>query len=138
MRYEGRCHCGNLVVVFETAQPPEEVPLRTCGCTFCRKHGATWTADPAGALAVHVADPGQLSRYRFGFGTSEFLVCRRCGVVAAAVAPIDGATYGAVNVSALDARGTFTQPPSPVDYDEETAEDRLARRRRAWMPASVR
>ena len=137
MRYEGRCHCGNLGVTFETAQPADRVPLRACACTFCRKHGATWTSDPAGALAVRVADAVQLSRYRFGLGTSEFLVCRRCGVVAAAVAVIDGATCGAVNVNALDARGTFTQPPTPVDYDQETADDRLARRRGAWMPATV-
>ena len=138
MRYEGRCHCGNLGVTFETALAPEAIPLRACQCTFCRKHGATWTADPAGALAIHVADQAQLSRYRFGLGTSEFLVCRRCGVVAAAVATIDGRLCGALNANALDARDALTAAPEPVDYDRESADERVARRRSAWMPATVR
>ncbi len=138
MRHPGRCHCGNLTVTFETAQPPERVPLRTCLCTFCRRHGATWTADPAGALDVSVRDPALLSRYRFGLGTSEFLVCRTCGVPVAAVADIDGATYAALNANVLEDREAFTQTPQPVDYDRENADDRIARRRRAWTPATVR
>ncbi|BDG10141.1 GFA family protein [Anaeromyxobacter paludicola] len=137
MRYEGGCHCGNLKVRFETALDAGRVPLRACGCTFCRRHGATWTSDPAGSLEVRVGDPQLLSRYRFGLGTSEFLLCRRCGVPVAAVCELDGATYAALNANALDDRGRLTQAPLPVDYDGETAEDRLARRRRAWTPARV-
>ncbi len=137
MRHAGRCHCGNLGIAFETARDPAQVPLRACQCTFCRRHGAVWTADPAGALEVRVSDPALLSRYRFGLGTSDFLVCRRCGVPVAAVARIDGADYGALNANALEDRDAFTQPPQPVDYDRETAEGRIDRRRRAWTPATV-
>ncbi len=138
MKFEGRCHCGNLGVTFDTARPPGEIPLRQCGCTFCRRHGATWTTDPAGSLEVRIQDADLLSRYRFGLGTSEFLVCRRCGVAVAAVCEIDGTTYAALDCNALEDRAAFTQRPVPVDYDQETADDRVARRRRAWTPASVR
>jgi hypothetical protein len=138
MRYPGRCHCGNLTVTFETGQPSGKVPLRACTCTFCRRHGAIWTSDPAGALEVGVGDPALLSRYRFGLGTSELLVCSTCGVLVAAVCEIDGATYAALNAITLEDRASFTQLPQPVDYDAETADDRIARRRRAWMPATVR
>ncbi len=138
MRHPGRCHCGNLTLTFETAQPPDRVPLRACQCTFCRRHGAVWTTDPAGVLDVRVRDPALLSRYRFGLETSEFLVCRTCGVPVAAVADFDGATYAALNVNALEDRAAFTQAPQPVDYDAETAESRIGRRRRAWTPAKVR
>ena len=79
MRHEGRCHCGNLSVTFDTAQDAGRVPLRECGCAFCRKHGATSVTDPAGSLEVRIADAALVSRYRFGLGTSDFLVCRRCG-----------------------------------------------------------
>ena len=137
MTHEGRCHCGNLTVTFETAQEAARLPLRECGCTFCRRHGAIWVTDPGGALAVRVADPALLSRYRFGLGTSEFLVCRRCGVHVGASCVVDGATYGALNCNVLDDRAAFTHPVQPVDYDEETADTRLARRRRAWTPASI-
>ena len=138
MRYEGRCHCGNLSVTFDTAQAAGRVPLRECGCTFCRRHGATSVTDPAGSLEVRIGDAELLSRYRFGLGTSEFLICRRCGVYVAAVCVVDGATYASLNCNVLDDRAAFTQPALRVDYDRETVDDRMARRRRAWTPASVR
>jgi hypothetical protein len=137
MRYEGGCHCGNLRVAFETAQSPAALPLRECGCTFCRRHAAVAATDPAGSLEVRIADPAQVSRYQFGLRTSEFLVCRRCGVFVAAVATIEGATYATLNCNALDARRAFTQVPGPVSYDGESAPDRLGRRQRAWTPARV-
>ncbi len=138
MRHPGRCHCGNLTLTFETAQPPDRVPLRACQCTFCRRHGAVWTTDPAGFLEVRVRDPALLSRYRFGLETSEFLVCRTCGVPVAAVADFDGATQAALNANVLEDRAAFTQVPQPVDYDAETAQARIGRRRKAWTPAKVR
>lgn len=137
MRYEGGCHCGALTVGFETAQDPGRVPLRLCGCTFCRKHGATAVTDPAGKLEVRIGDAEHLSRYVFGLRTSEFFVCSRCGVFVAAICRVDGAIYGTLNLNVLHERSAFTQPPSPVDYDAETVEDRLARRKRAWTPAMV-
>jgi hypothetical protein len=138
MRYEGRCHCGNLGVTFETAQPAAELPLRECACTFCRRHAATAVSDPAGSLEVRIPDPKQVSRYQFGLRTADFLVCRTCGVYVAAVCTIDGATYATLNCNVLDDRGAFTQAPVRVKYDAETAPERMARRRRAWTPASVR
>jgi hypothetical protein len=94
--------------------------------------------DPVGSLEVRVGDEQLLSRYRFGLGTSEFLICRTCGVHVAAVCVIDAATYAALNCNVLDDRAAFTQTAVPVDYDQETADDRVARRRRAWTPATVR
>ncbi len=138
MRHEGRCHCGNLTVTFETARPAGSIQLRTCGCTFCRRHGATWTTDPAGALEIRVADPALLSRYQFALRTSEFLLCRRCGVHVGAVCEIDGATYASLNANVLDDRDAFTQAPTPVDYEDEDVAGRMARRRRVWTPATVR
>ena len=138
MSYEGGCHCGNLSVKFETAEDAARLPIRECGCTFCRKHGATAVTDPAGALDVRIADAGLLSRYRFGLRTSEFFVCSRCGVYVVAVCVVGGASFASLNCNVLDERAAFTQPPLPVAYDDETAEDRLARRRRAWTPATVR
>ncbi len=138
MRHEGRCHCGNIAVTFETAQDPARIQPRTCGCTFCRRHGATWTTDPAGSLEIRVRDPALLSRYRFALRTSEFFLCRECGVHVAAVCDIDGATYASLNANVLEDRDAFTQPPKPVDYEDEDVARRMARRRRSWTPATVR
>lgn len=138
MRYEGRCHCGNLAVTFETAQPAAALPLRACACTFCRRHGAIAVTDPAGSLEVRIGDAREVSRYQFGLRTSDFLVCRTCGVYVAAVCTIQGATYATLNCNVLEARSEFTQAPVGVSYDAETAERRIARRRHAWTPAVIR
>ncbi len=137
MRHEGRCHCGALSVAFESNQDPARIPLRECGCSFCRLHGVTAVTDPAGRLELRVSDPALVSRYQFGLRASEFYVCRRCGVYVAAIATIDGARYASLNANVLQDRPAFTQPPQPVDYGRESAVERIARRRRAWTPASV-
>ncbi len=138
MRFDGSCHCGNIEVALETAQPPESVQLRACGCTFCRRHGSTALTDPAGKLELRLRDPREVSHYRFALRTADFLVCRTCGVFVAAVCTVDGATYATLNANVLERRASFTRAPVPVRYDAEDASERLARRRRAWTPATVR
>jgi hypothetical protein len=138
MRFDGRCHCGNLEVSFETEKPPSELRPRECGCTFCRRHGVTAGSDPHGKIEVRARDAGEVSRYRFGLRTADFLICRTCGSFVGSVCELDGATYAVLNLNMLDARAAFTQPPVRVDFDAEGVADRLARRRRAWTPAVVR
>ena len=75
-----------------------------------------------------------LVRYRFGLGTADFLLCARCGVYVACV--IDGA-FATVNVRALAEASRFTQAPRPNDWSGESADERRARRRATWTPASV-
>jgi hypothetical protein len=137
MVLDGSCHCGALTVSFETARAPAELPLRACGCSFCRRHGAIAVTDPAGRVEVRIRDAGRLSRYQFGLRSSDFLLCRACGVYVAAVCAVDGRTYATLNANVLDARSAFTAVPTPVDYQGETREQRLARRARSWTPAEV-
>ena len=35
----GACHCGALRLTFRTQTRPETLPLRACGCSFCRNCG---------------------------------------------------------------------------------------------------
>jgi hypothetical protein len=56
----------------------------------------------------------------------------------AAVCTLDGASYATLNCNVLDARAAFTLPASRADYDGEAAQERMARRRRAWTLATVR
>jgi hypothetical protein len=137
MTYAGRCHCGNIEVRFEPSRPAGALQLRECSCTFCRRHGATSVTDPAGKLQITLRDPAEVSRYQFALRLAEFLVCRNCGVYVAAVSTIDGAQYATLNANVLDARAELTQAPQRVVLDGETAEQRIARRRRAWTPARV-
>jgi hypothetical protein len=133
----GHCHCGALQVTFETALDPHTLPLRACQCSFCVRHGGVTTSDPAGRLVVE-ARPGQLQRYRFGLGITDFLLCRTCGVYVAAVMESGAGSLGVLNVQVLDERAPFARTPEPMQYGAEQVADREARRTKVWMPALVR
>jgi hypothetical protein len=133
----GACHCGALHVTFETPTPLADLPLRACLCSFCRKHGVRTTSDPAGWVTFRIDEPQALQRYRFGTRTAESLVCRNCGIYLAATVAIDGALYAVINVNALDDQAAFEREPEIMNYDAESAEQRIARRRVKWTPATL-
>jgi len=135
--FTGACHCGALHLTFETPTAPDALPLRACGCSFCRKHGVLTTSDPAGTVSFTIDDPDLLQRYRFGTRTTDMLICRNCGIYLAAVTEIDGALYAVINVNALDDRSGFERPPEAIDYEGESAAQRKARRKMKWTPATL-
>jgi hypothetical protein len=134
----GGCHCTNIKVVFETAIRPNALPLRTCQCSFCRRHGGVTTSDPAGRLVVEIREPEQLQRYRFALGMTDLLICRTCGVYVAATMQAGGGLVGVLNVNVLDESEPFARSPTPMEYGAERVEDREARRAKVWMPVEVR
>ena len=133
-RIEGACHCGNIRFTFELPEPEGAIPVRACGCTFCQKHGGVYTSHPAGALAVRIAGAALVERYRFGTETADFHICRKCGVVPFVTSTIDAATFAVVNVNSFEDVDPGELDSSPTDFDGETVENRLARRRRGWIP----
>ena len=133
----GHCHCGNLELTMETSQPPEALAVRECQCSFCRSHRARATTDASGSVRIRVHAAEELSRYRFGLRTADFLVCKRCGnYVAAVMTAPHGRSYATVNINVLDAAARFTQSPVAVSYDGETEIQRRARRAKNWTPAA--
>ena len=135
--HAGGCHCGNLRLQLRTGLRPADFEIRACQCSFCRKHATLAIADPYGEVELRVEDPKQLSRYCFGQRTIDFLLCRICGVYVGAVTR-DGSLRALVIVNALDSRQAFAgNTPLKVDYDPETREDRIERRRTLWTPFSL-
>lgn len=137
MMLDGACHCGTLTIQLETAREPSDLPVRTCGCTFCTKHRPRYTADPGGRVAIHVNGIENASLYRFGLRLADFLICRTCGVFVAAFEP---GTPGraVVNLDVLARAPDFTAAPVEFTaYDSEDAAARSARRARNWTPASL-
>jgi hypothetical protein len=137
MTLNGGCHCGRLAVEFSTSVPPDQLPLRACQCSFCRRHGARTTSDPAGQIRLTVRGASAPTWYRFGTRATEMWVCPSCGVYVGGGVETAGRAYAVVNVNALDHAESFRQSATPVDYSGETAEGRLARRIRMWTPAEV-
>lgn len=131
--YPGGCHCGNLELRLASDHTPSELGLRTDTCSFCAKHHGRYTSDPRGELHIAVRDATLLQRYRFGTRTADFLICRVCGVFVAAQMP--EAALAVVNVNVLEARELFlANALHIVDLDDESLEQRLARRRARWTP----
>ncbi|TPJ59326.1 aldehyde-activating protein [Mesorhizobium sp. B2-7-1] len=135
--HSGGCHCGNIRLSFSTALDPAALEIRACQCSFCTRHGSRAAADPNGRLVISVADRDRLQVYRFGLRTADYLVCRDCGVYVAAIAGEDDDATAVVIVNALDERERFSCEPVAVRFDTETREQRLARRRSAWMPVEI-
>src|SRR5262245_41353197 len=133
MRIDGACHCGNLTFVLETDLPRESIAARACDCGFCRSHGAKGWSDPDGRVRITVCEAALLHRYRFALGTADFLIRRRCGAYAGATIGDGMALRATVN---LRLTSLHSLPASAVSYASETREQRVARRRAGWTPAS--
>ena len=131
--YQGRCHCGAIGFAFRTALPPGEWAVRACQCSFCRSHGVRMTAGPHARVSFHFADASRLTRYRFGTGTTDFLICSGCGVYIGAVTASGGRQYATLNVNTI--REPLPVPQAqPVDYDGESTDEKRSRREERWSP----
>ena len=129
MNHTGSCHCGNIRYSLKSDKPVQWFRPRDCRCTFCVKHGASWISDPAASLAIEIANPSLVQRYVFGHGTAEFLLCRNCGAVVAAVSETEDGRLAVVNVNTADDPGAFPEAARPVNFDGEDK----ARRQESWI-----
>jgi hypothetical protein len=127
------CHCANISFTLRWPEAMAEIPARSCGCTFCVKHGGVWTAHPRAALRVQISDIGAVARYAFGTETAEFLVCARCGVAPLVTSQIEGVTYAVVNVNSFDNVDRARLRVEAASFDGEDVQARLARRRGKWI-----
>ena len=131
MLHKGQCHCCAIRFSFETTHP---LAPRACQCGFCRKHNARTVADPQGSAELTLG--GEVTRYRFGTGTTDFLICSRCGVYVGAVAELYGRLYATLNLNAFDDPRLDLQA-TPVCYDGEGAAAKAGRRRERWTPVQT-
>ena len=134
MKLVGKCHCGNIAFTLAWDPDPQQIPARACSCSFCVKHGGVWTSNPAGSLEVAIADRSLLTTYAFGTKTAEFNVCARCGIVPLVTSRIDGNLYAVVSVNAFENVDPALLSKAPASFDGEGTDDRLARRKRNWIP----
>lgn len=135
--FDGGCHCGAITIHFASTRAPQELPIRICGCSFCTRHRPRYTSDPSGHLTIRAADEASLGRYRFGLRLADFLLCRTCGVFVAAFEPGEPGR-AVINLDTLARAPEFLAEPTRFTaYDSEDTTARLARRARAWTPATL-
>jgi len=129
---QGSCHCGNVEFTLLTEQSERSLVPRRCGCSMCRRHGASWISDPDAQLQLRIRDESFLSAYRFGHATSRWIVCARCGVLTAAICKVDGRLRAVVRSQSM-VDHQFSAPEVATDFEDESIESRLARRARTWI-----
>ncbi len=133
--YEGRCHCGAIAFELTMPQPASKWTIRACQCRFCRTHGARTTSDPGGSVRFRVADERKLNRYRFASKSADFMICRECGAYVASMIESPRGRFATINVNMLVVP-LDVPAATPVSYDAETPQQKLARREAKWTPVT--
>jgi hypothetical protein len=134
MLITGKCHCGNIAFTLTWSGSQDAIVARSCGCTFCSKHGCAWIADSSSELEVAVSDLSRMSQYTFETHTATFYICSTCGVSAFVCSEIEGQLYAVVNVNSVENLDRSRLVLSPADFESETLESRTERRKRHWIP----
>ncbi|MBN42638.1 MAG: aldehyde-activating protein [Alphaproteobacteria bacterium] len=124
-------------MTFETNLDPANMEPRACQCSFCRMHSTAAVSDPDGHLTFTAVDPKQLNRYTFGLNSTEFLICRTCGVYVGAFMPDGDQAFANVMAGILGERDRITRTPVRVERERENLQDRRTRRRAMWTPATL-
>ena len=132
----GTCHCGAIRATLHSAKAPEALQVRACQCSFCTRHGAMTTSDPAGSATFQM-QRAALTRYQFGTRTGTNLICARCGIYAGVILEEGGKTWSALNVRGLAVAEMQGRLADRVVYDGETPEARIARRKGKWTPTEI-
>ncbi|MDC1428053.1 hypothetical protein N8156_04995, partial [Rhodospirillaceae bacterium] len=132
-------HIFILGISLKIKKPSNELPIRACQCSFCRKHNVRATADPDGELEISVIDKTKLSKYSMGLGVTDFLVCKECGVYVSAVMfdEQNKQMIGNCIVNALDLDQAEVKLSEAAHYDDESKTTRLERRRGRWMKVTL-
>jgi hypothetical protein len=136
-RIHASCHCGNIRVTFDRPDSGPAIPVRACGCNLCRKHRASWTSHPEGRFRLRIADESRVTRYQFGTKTADFHVCMTCGSIPIVTCMIEGMRYAVLNANTFDDVARSELVETATDFEGETTESRMARRRRNWTPEAV-
>ena len=136
-RIHASCHCGIIRVTFDWPGSEPTIPVRACGCALCTKHRAVWTSHPNGRFRLQIADDSGVMRYRFGTKTADFHVCMTCGAIPIVTSTIEGVRYAVFNVNTFDGIDRSQLVETVTNFEGETTENRLARRRRNWTPEAV-
>ena len=134
--WRGRCHGGAVGFEYRTDKPVSDWPVRACQCSFCLRHGAVYTSDPAGSVSFVHEDATKLSRYRFGQKTADFVFCGRCGGYLGAITEEGGQALMVLCLNAFDPRPEGLPAAQPMSYEGESRGERDSRRAARWTPVS--
>ena len=132
--YKAACACNNVKYYFNTAVPPELWPVRTCTCSFCsHRTSHVYSSDPNGSVRFECLNTEEVTRFRHGTRTADFLVCVGCDSHMGAVMLTEKGRFAVLNVEHL-VEGIQLSKVNSLDWEHENLEVRLVRRHKTWTP----
>lgn len=137
MNIRGHCHCGNIEFEMDWTGKASELRGRTCSCSYCRMHGASWTSHPEVSVTARIEDKEQIIVYRFGHQTAEFYVCARCGILPFASCGGEDGRVAVVNINTFKDFKRDEIDFATTNFDGESNPERLARRNKNWSPLCI-
>jgi len=129
----GGCHCGKVKIEFRATIGPAALTPRTCDCSFCLKHNASYISDPNGSLSIEAKGSNTITEYHQGSQSARFLICRYCGVLVAVVFDDDAGCHGAVNSRCIEGEVVFGAP-QVVSPQKLGGEEKRRRWAQLWTP----
>lgn len=135
--HTGHCHCGAIRATLSFTRPADEMQVRACQCEFCTRHASLTVSDPGGTTVFEI-EADALAAYRFSTRTATSLICARCGVYAGVVLVDGDKTWSVANARGLSLPEFRDRVGVQMFYEEETAEERVARRKEKWTPTELR
>ena len=88
-------------------------------------------------MEMRVQNETQLNRYHFGLKMVDFLICKNCGNYIGAVQMVEGQLFGIINANLTENRGKQFGEAEHRFYEQETGEERSARRKDVWTPTTL-
>lgn len=134
-QHPGGCACGAITYFLHCNQDLDELTPRACQCEFCLPRAASYVSAAGARLEVRVRDLRYLYAHVFGTYTADFMHCGRCNHLVYVSSEIDGRVRGLVLAQSL--RDVIDAPATGTHYDDESLEQRLARRAATWIPELV-
>ena len=132
--YEASCKCNNINYIFTTLVSLDLWPVRKCNCSFCSKRvNHIHCSDPKGSVTFLFLNPQNVTLYRHGTKTADFVICKTCNSYMAAVMPTNKGRFSVINLEHLIDKINFTKINN-LSWVDEGLESRLARRHITWTP----
>jgi hypothetical protein len=95
-------------------------------------------SDSEGRIEMRVRDETQLNRYHFGMKMVDFMICKNCGNYIGALQQIDDQLFGIMNANLTENRGNRFGEAKHAFFEQETGEERAARRKDVWTPVTLK
>ncbi len=132
--YSGGCACENISLDLKLTRPIDEFVARTCGCSFCKSHGAVYVSDPHGIVTIESSQWDSVEKFQFGSNTADFLICSKCQTFVAATSNIEESLFSVININCLKGIIVDDLQTKMVNFEGKIVKERLNRRALTWTP----